>query len=1467
MSYSHIGKAAQKGVFYLFTLCILAAGLNDSAVANDTDVYRVDSKQNCYILMDSSGSMDFPVYESSIDYGQMYDHLYEKDNIYDAVAGSKFYGSHAQRRKIYLLRGNIGLTTATIDGKTVAFTGDVGDPGNDWDGEWHFIDTHTLIDSSGSLSWDETPGTTQRVTVDGDNHILLDGQRLPLGRDILLNDMATLYDGSQVNNGFAGLMKAPGHYFSGYEGLSDDTSFHDPAESGDQDIYFFVTGNWFNMHTIFNLAYTNSWATVWKHESFPIASENDWSTEDFSYTYPQSGTEYPSNVSKQKLTTIERAGAAKIQVHFSAFDVSAEQASSEKEECEWVRVRHNHHWTWEKQCHTVTAYDDPDYVYLRHNGGELQYNNGNLPSDGWSASMDGGIVDIYFSSGSQDQGSGFVIDKLRIVYDADSYTMQTRLDVAKEAILYVIDTFHGKMNWGFASFKDGDGAQINCALNPNDTDDANRAAIIQHVNQVTANGGTPLGEALQDVFEEGYYGHRNSLDNLKCRRNYIISMTDGYPSADTDWERINGVTIIDFDDDNWTEDPVQYIDPPEDYYDDVGYWIYHNSWLDKTVVTDPATSYDNVTTHHIAFGADQPLLKEAAGDSGGQYIAAYNKVQLVAAFYSLALQITDAVSFTAPVVSVDAANKIQNGDDLYLGLFLPQDAHSWVGNLKKYKMGDGSAERENANMLYDKNNAEAIDAAGNFKDNAAGFWGDSNDANDADNYGAHDVQEDGVGEVLTERVNADFTGNNFYERPIYTYVGDALVKFNRDNITAANLAVSDDLTRDQIINYVYGYTNEADATTGAPLNRRDWALGSIIHSSPVVVDYYDTTDTKLPLAARYIVVGANDGMLHVFKDSDGSEIFAFIPEDILPKLQLLPTTPLVDTVDGKITLYRSNKNPKYLIFGLRRGGKTYWCLDVSDTNPLNWTVKWQYTNAEMAQSWAKPQVAAIPVSLDATTGEVAFRDIVIFSGGYDPEEDNYPEPFFDADHSGSPFKTNGAIDPNEWKSNDGSQDVNGNDQYDRYNPGMNEHGRGIFAVDIDDPTSTVTLGGTQILPFSITYNASAMPSMKYCFPATPAVVSSMFSYIYKKEGGLAEGKRNNVLRFAYAPDIYSNIYKLGYDFEIVENNGAYSLAAGSGWHISRIFAGNPGGTNSSGEFGSTTANTSDQGRKTFYAPAVSWGGACSYFDAGNYGFPGVQFAGQYDIAALYMGTGDREHPSYTMIRNRLYAIYDDISVTASKTSDNSDVTVSTAPYGENDLLNLSCDELDEGTTLSGMTKDELKVDLTDDATRGDTNSPVLENGTENDAKGWYVILEDQGDDTACSHCTYSTTVENSNVGDADNHHGEKILSEISLYSGGVYFTSYQPSAQDPCNPQGNGFVYALNYCDGTAYFADSNQDDDDVTQRYRKVIDIDGIPSEFAIITRLGGSSAMSMMGGKIIILDPKGRQLGLDLYYWREIN
>ena len=137
-------------------------------------------------------------------------------------------------------------------------------------------------------------------------------------------------------------------------------------------------------------------------------------------------------------------------------------------------------------------------------------------------------------------------------------------------------------------------------------------------------------------------------------------------------------------------------------------------------------------------------------------------------------------------------------------------------------------------------------------------------------------------------------------------------------------------------------------------------MGSILHSRPAIVQYGTRT---------VIYAGSNDGMLHAFDDSDGSELWGFVPPNLMNKLQALHADVLEFFVDGSPKTYISRNASgqivkAILIFGQRRGGNRYYALDV--TNPVSpqylWEVNPDATNspyAKLGQSWSTPAIGKI----------------------------------------------------------------------------------------------------------------------------------------------------------------------------------------------------------------------------------------------------------------------------------------------------------------------------------------------------------------------------------------------------------------------------------------------------------------------------------------------------------------------------
>ncbi len=100
-----------------------------------------------------------------------------------------------------------------------------------------------------------------------------------------------------------------------------------------------------------------------------------------------------------------------------------------------------------------------------------------------------------------------------------------------------------------------------------------------------------------------------------------------------------------------------------------------------------------------------------------------------------------------------------------------------------------------------------------------------------------------------------------------------------------------------ILNYVRGDRSNEGA---AGLRVRSSVLGDIVHSGPVYVGrpaagynfggYLAFASANAGRAAR-VYVGANDGMLHAFDATNGSEVFAYVPSMVLGTLSKLTVQP------------------------------------------------------------------------------------------------------------------------------------------------------------------------------------------------------------------------------------------------------------------------------------------------------------------------------------------------------------------------------------------------------------------------------------------------------------------------------------------------------------------------------------------------------------------------------------------------
>lgn len=224
------------------------------------------------------------------------------------------------------------------------------------------------------------------------------------------------------------------------------------------------------------------------------------------------------------------------------------------------------------------------------------------------------------------------------------------------------------------------------------------------------------------------------------------------------------------------------------------------------------------------------------------------------------------------------------------------------------------------------------------------------------------------------------------------------IPFRFDQLTSEqkNLLGSSSTIQTQVLNYLRGEkTNEitkddSGAVISGSYRTRTSLLGDVIHSTPVF--WNDGTN-------KTIFFGANDGMLHAINANDGSELFAYIPSMLLPKLKDLsdPAYTHKYYVDGRMDIKKTLDNTSTTLVGtLGAGGMGLFGLDI--TNVANYTdentaknaLLWEISNtspgfANLGYTYAAPSIITVP------NGSTSGLQVVAVGNGYNNTNstDNY----------------------------------------------------------------------------------------------------------------------------------------------------------------------------------------------------------------------------------------------------------------------------------------------------------------------------------------------------------------------------------------------------------------------------------------------------------------------------------------------
>ena len=641
----------------------------------------------------------------------------------------------------------------------------------------------------------------------------------------------------------------------------------------------------------------------------------------------------------------------------------------------------------------------------------------------WSGSISGSNVDLYLGNYLNYQ-IGFCASV--------NCVGEKKIDIAKRVLKSLVDNVTG-VRFGFMKFwmNDTSGSGCNSTLHCGGSMVAqmgtSAATMKAAIDAINPSGFTPLGEFMLDA---GNYYKGIQLKNGntytspiqttvgQCQPNFVILISDGLQNGYMDVR---------------AESTNRFVQD-------------HSSLF---------TGVQNVIVHTVGFalgaadvsaGAND-ILRTAATNGGGLFYQADNSAQLEQALQAQIRSILAATfTFATPVVPTTSTT---GSTKAYLAAFQSdQSSPFWRGYLKAYQR--------------DSNGLVPIGADG--KPSNAPVW-EAGSVTSGIAPGTRVIKT--VASVTNSTSGTSTTGTG------------TLSSFDKSNgsLTFTKLGVANNTERDQVIDFLRGIDVTDADNDGNITEDRAWKLGDIFHSTPVLItppvlalndSSYQAFKTAQASRTKILIAGANDGALHAFRESDGAEIWAFIPPDLLGGLHNLTAKSgehlfYVDASPIAADIKVSGSWKTVVVFGLRRGGNYYYALDITDTTAP--TFLWSFTDSRMAETWSEPAIGKVKIG--STDKFVAF-----VGGGYDTGTNNATGKAF--------FVIDLATGAKLWEySNSGT---GGDSQYMNFSLTSNP-----TAVDLnsDGHTDRVYIGdvGGQLWKFDVSATATSSWTGKRLFVA------------------------------------------------------------------------------------------------------------------------------------------------------------------------------------------------------------------------------------------------------------------------------------------------------------------------------------------------------------------------------------------------
>lgn len=573
--------------------------------------------------------------------------------------------------------------------------------------------------------------------------------------------------------------------------------------------------------------------------------------------------------------------------------------------------------------------------------------------------------------------------------------VKSRFYYAKKAIMQVAKLTENKVKFGIYNFSNSTGGSqvqplglvVNLPLAANPANNILNANFINNINNMSTVTYSPLAEGLASV--GGYYGSQSShvVDNY-CQKLFSIIITPGVSSEDqAAAAQSSPASLSDYDGDlegnSLTISGVSYTIPVNQngstYLDDVAYYHYTND------IVDYSPGFQRVNTYTLGFmgnNASNKFLINTSNNGNGNFNlydetdSEYGKYHFQAddpdtlsdkLLDAINLILSETATFTAPVVPV---TRTTSGDRIYMSFFKPEKGNLWTGRVEKFAIGQDS---DGNSKIVDYNGLDATWPNGAMRENTVPYWSTKNWAVPGKTNYIHNQSRN----IYTYLGTSDLTVTSNGFNTCNTSITNALLG-NPADVTVNGTVITG---RQKVINFVLGADVLDEDNDGNTTENRKIITGDILHSEPAVVAYQNAYSSN-----TVIYFGANDGMLHAVNDSNGSELWGFIPDDQLNRLK--------DMLEGSGHQYYVDSSPKIfitgngdsvvnngeqaiLICGQRRGGSSYFALDI--TNPNSPLLLWTFIDADLGQSWSEPVFGKFKTSSADFTGTNA----IVIGGGYD----------------------------------------------------------------------------------------------------------------------------------------------------------------------------------------------------------------------------------------------------------------------------------------------------------------------------------------------------------------------------------------------------------------------------------------------------------------------------------------------------